>query len=95
VCYSNEISDIFNQWLGLRSEKYTIGVIRDPRKLIKSQQGLYSNNRIHANIQTHSYASTKATYRIKFFSMETASIKEPLVTEVNDNTIGEFYRYNR
>jgi hypothetical protein len=68
----------------------SMGVFRDPHKLIKSQQGLYSNKRIHANIQTHSYASTKATYRIKNFSTEAASTKEPLVTEVYDSMIGEF-----
>jgi hypothetical protein len=68
----------------------SIRVIRGPYKLIKSQQGLDSNKRIDANIQIHSYASTKATYRIKFFSTEAASIKEPLVTKVNDNMIGEF-----
>jgi retron-type reverse transcriptase len=70
--------------------KNSVGVVRDPHKLIKSQQGLYSNKRIHASIQTHSYASTKTTYRIKFFSTEAASTKEPLITEVNDNMIGEF-----
>lgn len=54
-----------------------------------SQQGLYSDKRIHVNIQTHSYATTKATYRIKSFSTEAASRKEPLVTEVNNNKIGK------
>ena len=68
----------------------SIEVIRNPYKLIMSQQGLYSNKRIHTNIQTHSYASTKATYRIKFFSTEAASTKEPLVTKVNNNKIGGF-----
>jgi hypothetical protein len=76
--------------LGYGVRNNNIGVICDPHKLIKSQQGLYSNKRIHANIQTHSYASTKATYSIKFFSTEAASTKEPLVKEVNDNMIGEF-----
>jgi hypothetical protein len=70
--------------------KNSTGVIRDPHKLINSQERLYSNKKIHANIQTYSYASTKATYRVQFFSMEAASAKEPLVTEVNGNMIREF-----
>ena len=37
----------------------SIGVIRNPYKLTMSQQGLYSNKKIHANIQTHSYENTK------------------------------------
>jgi hypothetical protein len=58
-------------------------------KLTNSQQGLYSNKGIHVNIQIHSYASTKAAYGIKFFSMKAASTKEPLVTEVNGSMRGE------
>jgi hypothetical protein len=52
----------------------SIGVIRDPRKLIKSQQGLYSNKRIHQNKLTATRV-LRQWYRIKFFSMEAASRK--------------------
>ena len=62
-------------------------VIRDPKKFIFNKWGLYSNKRIHLYYKTHSNVSTKATDRIKLFSTESASTKEPLETEVNN--IGE------
>jgi len=72
---------------GVRSNG--IRVTRDPKKFIFNKWGLYSNKRIHLYYKTHSSVSTKATDRIKFFSTESASTKEPLETEVV-NTIGEF-----
>lgn len=79
------VSSINSLTYGVRNND--IGVIRNPYKFFYSKQGLYSNEKINLHKKTHSYAGTKATYRIKFFSTEAAGTKEPLVTGVNN--IGE------